>query len=164
MPYNQNIFNIDLEKLAHWMIPVRWRADGVVAWVKATAATWSDLYNRFAIYRKLVTYNLFITPQVCYLEKALNDKYDPIQRRIFIEDGAENEPVYLFIRDEQKPVYLYARSEEKPVYLIQRAESAEYGVDFTVHVPAGLTFNMAEMRTYVTVYKLATKTFSIVLF
>lgn len=162
MPYNRNIYIIDLEKLAHWIVPVRWRLPRMMVWVKAMAITWIDLFNRFVSYRAWVKYNLLVTPQVCYLKKALNDRYDFIQRRIIIDDGDEQSPVYLFRRAENKQVYIFKRSEGKPVYLISRRETAQFGVDFLVKVPSDISFDMAEMVTYLSGYKLATKTFSIV--
>lgn len=160
MPYNRNIYNLDPEKLAHWMIPVRWRGIKVVSWIKAMAYQWIDLYNRFVLYRKSVKYNLMITPQVCFLERALNDKYDPVQRRIYIEDGKEYLPVYIFRRDEEKPVYLKRREVGK-IYLRSRREMKMFGVDFYVVLPLGETYNTDEMRVYLSGYKLATKTFTI---
>lgn len=163
MPYNRNIYTIDLEKLAHWMVPVRWRMKKLMAWVKAMAVTWTDLFNRFSLYRNRIKYNLLISPQVCYLEKALNDKYDPIDRGIVIEDAEEFFPVHLFTRAELKPVYLFRRSEDKPEYLYRRVEMAQFGVDFIIKVPSDVVFDDPEMRMYVTGYKLATKTFAIVI-
>lgn len=162
MPYNRNIYTLDHEKLAHWLVPVRWRYNKLMVLVKSLAITWIDLFNRFVLYRERVKYTLLITPQVCYLEKALNDKYDVSQRRIVLQDGEEHLPVILFTRDEQKLVYLFKRSEDALVYLTSRNETAEFGVDFIAIVPPDVVFNNAEMSTYITAYKLATKTFEIV--
>lgn len=164
MPYNRNIYNTNMLTLAQWIVPVKWRGKVTMAWVKSMAANWMDLFDRFLAFRKRVKYKLLITPQVCYLEKALNDKYDFTQRRIFIEDGDENDPLYLYMRAELKPVKLYKRIEALPAWLIQRTETAQFGVDFTIHVPADITFDSAEMRTFVNVYKLVTKTYQIVTF
>ena len=164
MPYNRNIYTLDIERLAHWLVPERWRQPVTLAWVKSMAVNLTNLFNRFLLYRERKKYDLLITPQVCFLEKALNDKYDFIQRRIYIEDGDDQDPVHLFKRDELKPVYLYKRSEDQPVYLRSRTETAEFGVDFIVHVPSDIIFDQAEMRTYLTGYKLTTKTFSIAIF
>jgi hypothetical protein len=164
MPYNRNIYNLDPERFAHMMVPVKWRLKGLMAWIKALSATWADLWNRFQLFRTQVKYNLLITPQVCFLERALNDKYDPVQRRIFIADGSENDPVFLYMRAELKPVNLFKRSEDLPVYMVKRTETAVFGVDFTVNVPLAIVFDQNEMRTYVSIYKLATKNFSIEIF
>lgn len=162
MPYNRNIYNVELEKLSHWIVPVKWRTARTMAWITSMASNWIDLYNRFIAYRTRIKYVLLITPQVCYLEKALNDKYDFVQRRIVIEDGDQQDPVHLFLRAESKPVYFFKRSEDNPLYLRRRTETAQFGVDFIVKVPSDVLFDMAEMRTYLSSYKLATKTFSIV--
>lgn len=162
MPYNRNIYQLEVKKLGMWLVPVQWRKIRLMVLVTAMTATWADLYNRFALFRKRIKYSLEITPQVCYLEKALNDKYDTGSRRIYISDGEEHYPIILYKRDENKPVLIYQRSEDNPVYLRSRNEMAEFGVDFVVYVPSDVVFDMLEMRTFVSGYKLATKTFVIV--
>jgi hypothetical protein len=161
MPYNREIYNINWPKLAHWFTPVHWRFPVLISWVKGVAGLSNDLYSRFMAYRNLIKYSLLITPQVCYLEKALNDRYDVALRRIYIEDAPEQLPVALFLRAENKPVKLFTRAEGNPVILWRRAETAEFGVDFIVFVPASLLFDMPELRAFVTGYKLTTKTFGV---
>ena len=41
-------------------------------------------------------YDLAVTPQVCYLEKMLNDEYDQVQRRIYIEEMGSTQGYFFF--------------------------------------------------------------------
>ena len=164
MPYNRQIYNVDWAKLSHWFTPVHWRFPVLLSWVISVAALSNDLYNRFLAYRNLIKYSLLITPQVCYLEKALNDRYDVVLRRIYIEDAPEHLPVALFARAENKPVRLFTKDEGNPVILWRRAETAEFGVDFIIFIPIDVVFDMPQLRAFVTAYKLTTKTFEVQLF
>lgn len=164
MPYNREIYNVNWPKLAHWFTPMHWRFAKLLSWIKAIAGLNIDLYGRFMAYRAAIKYSLLITPQVCYLEKALNDRYDIADRRIYIEDAPEYLPVALFKRAENKPVKLFTRAEGNPVILWRRAETAEFGVDFIVFVPSDVVFDMAEIKAFVTGYKLTTKTFEVQIF
>lgn len=96
-----------------------------------------------------------ITPQVCYLERLLNDRYDSELRRIKIDDGIFHLPIYIYQEDEIKPVYLFTEDENKPVYLYTDGEAGEVLDDFVVLVPVDIIFDMNEMKSLLNIYKLA---------
>ncbi len=140
------IYNINFTKLSQWLIPNRIKSPRVFSWLKSLLAPFNILYVDFLRFRKNTLYDLAITPQVCYMEAMLNDRYDGTLRRIFIADVQEFPPVYLYMRIELKPVFLYRRSEALPVYLYTRAEGALYADDFIVMVPNDIVFSGIEMR------------------
>jgi len=102
-----------------------------------------------------------VTPQVCFLEKLLNDRYDYTNRGIYIIDGKDFAPLYIYRRDELKPVYISKRAENKPKYIYTRGESGVIKDDFIVMVPMPVVFDMAEMASLIRVYKLAGTKFKI---
>ena len=112
-------------------------------------------------FRKAKLYQLLITPQVCYLEKMLNDRFDFTNRGIFIDDAKDKAPLYIFRRDELKPKYIYRRIENKPVYIYTRGESGTIKDDFIVFVPIQLRVNRPEMISLIKQYKLAGTKFKI---
>jgi hypothetical protein len=126
----------------------------------ATAPVESD-YKQFRMYRIGKAYQLLITPQVCYLEKLLNDRFDFTQRRIYIEDGKDKAPKYIFIKPELKPKYLYKNSEAKPMYTYTNGETGVIKDDFIVFVPVSLVFDANEMGGLLRQYKLAGTKFTI---
>jgi hypothetical protein len=152
MPYNRNIYNINWVKFVTELTPIRWRMVKHLVWLRAMAATWGDLYIRFRIYRASIKYQLLITPQVCFLEKALNDRYDTVLRRIFIEDAPEYLPMVLFRKIEGKKVVLHRKVEALHQVLYVKAETAQFSVDFI------------ELRAFVDGYKLVTKTYKVKIF
>jgi hypothetical protein len=149
------IFDINYNTLVRWLVPVPLRKPVMLAWLQALVWPVVQLYQAFRKNRAANLYRLAITPQVCYLEKMLNDRFDPQERRIRIDDTLDKPPVYLYIDAENKPVYLGS----KPLY-----RDTEFGLgldDFLVMVPNGLVFEMAELRGLVMIYKLASMRFSV---
>lgn len=96
-----------------------------------------------------------------YLEKLLNDRYDFTLRRIYIDDGVDKPPFYIFQPAELKPKYIRQRSENVPKRIYTGGESGSLTDDFIVFTPAGLVFETPEMTSLVKAYKLAGTKFKI---
>jgi hypothetical protein len=149
------IFNIDYNTLIRWLVPVPLRQPKMIAWLQALVWPVVQLYQAFRKNRDGNLYRLSITPQVCFLEKMLNDRFDNADRRIFIDDAIDRPPVYLYQDAEEKPVYLGTR----PLY-----QDTEFGInldDFTVWVHSSIVFEFNEMRSLINLYKLAATRYSI---
>lgn len=152
---NKNIYNIDFSKLVMWFTPAAMLKPNMLAWLSALVAPVRTLHMMFLRYRTQKLYELMITPQVCYLERLLNDKYDFVERRIKIIDAQDKPPLYIFREDELKPVYLFAESENKPVYIYTEGEAGDIKDDFVIQVPKSIVFIDNEMMQLVKAYRLA---------
>jgi hypothetical protein len=111
----ENVFKTDLKKLVYLLQIIRLRRPRLLAFLYAFIAPLETLHRLFTGNRDGNLYRLLITPQVCYLEKFLNDRYDAAKRRIRIRNAFYADIVYLFLRAENKPLYLFTRAENKPV-------------------------------------------------
>lgn len=160
----ERIYIVDWQKLATWLMPPALRDAELLGFVKALVAPISNLHNRFLTYRNYINYQLTITPQVCYMEKALNDRYDVDDRRITIVDAAEKTPVVLFTKPENKPIKLYTKAENIHKVFFTKGETAQFTVDFIVKVPVMVDFDVNEMTQFVNSYKLPGRTFKIMIF
>ena len=158
---NNAIYNIVYTRLKLWLTPGLLTKAKLLAWLGIMVAPVQFLYQDLLRFRTQKLYELAITPQVCYLQKMLNDRYDYVQRRIVIVDAMEQDPVYIFRTSENKPQFFYRRSENQPVYFFTRGESGALRNDFVIQVPAAIVFPSAEMRSLVQTYKLAGKKFAI---
>ncbi len=154
-------FIINYYKLAKLILPTMLRMPLLVAFVEACVRGVDYLYILFSTNRRNNNYHLSITPQVCYLEKALNDRFDYFDRRIYISDGKFYEKKYIYTRNEALPKYLYQRTENKPLYINTRREVGADNYDFIVNVPQGLRYDTNEMTVFIQQYKLASKIFTI---
>jgi len=158
---NAKLYDINYEKVTTWMVPARIRRSKLVAFLKVMISGVVFLYQDFLRFRRAKLYELMITPQVCYLERLLNDRYDFTARRIRIVDGLDKPPFYIYQHDELKPKYIRKASEGQPQWIYTKGESGQLQDDFIVLVPQDIKFELAEMRSLVKVYKLAGTRFKI---
>lgn len=147
---NPLFYNIDFNKLVLDKLPSILRQQKIIAYLKIAASPFVFVYQIFLNYRKAKLYDLMITPQVCYLEIMLNDKYDFTQRRIYIEDGVEQPALYLYQDAEDKDIYLFTDAENDPKLLYTDGEIEGISSDdFIIKVPVDIIFNQLEMRSAV---------------
>lgn len=104
------------------------------------------------------------TSQTMSLEGLLNDKFDNVSRRIYIdtvEDLADRDYDY-FNSEGAIPTYEYFDSEGKPAeYDYFEAEWIAQ-VDFIVYVPVGLIYDSGYMNFLLKKYKLVSKRYKII--
>jgi hypothetical protein len=152
-------WDIDYDLLPARLLPVRIRKGTFIAWLKALLAPVKELYNNLLDYRQASLYGLAHNGQVCYLEAALNDVFDPVGRGIIITDGSYTDPLWLAIGLEEAPMWLPMDGEGSPLWLPTDAEVAEMGFDFIVIVPSGLMGAAEEprLRALVDKYRIAGK-------
>jgi len=155
------LFEVDLPKLVRLLLPPRLRKVRHVAWLQALTNPVNYLYQQFRRNRDANLYRLYITPQIVYMERLLNDRYDISGRRIQVKDALVYEPEYIYQEQELKPVYIYLETENKPLYLFTDFEIGSDSFDFFVLVPADLTYNENEMTALIDNYKLAGKRYKI---
>ena len=152
---NARIYDIKYNKLVAWLLPVPLRKAVHNAWLLALTSPVVKLYQALLRYRQAKLYQLTITPQVCYLQRMLNDRFDPTLRRILLSDGIWRQPWYVYQEAELKPRYLYTEAEDDPVITYTDSEAGQLPDDFVVYVPIGLIYDITEMRGLLNAYKLA---------
>lgn len=160
------VFEVDFNRLAVLLLPTRLRQSRMIAWVKVLVSPIVSLHYKFQQKRANDLYKLAHNGQVCYLRKALNDEFDPIERRIKITDGNRYTPQYIYTEAEQKPKYLGT------MYLRDNSVYGDTGVDFMVLLPFDVwntqktEITIGEYRFYdvealVNFYRLASKRYKI---
>lgn len=118
-----------------------------LAWLRALMAPLSTLNVIFMTAVNDIRYRLYLTGQVIYLEHYLNDLFDPISRRIYIEDGNPTTSFFLYNKaDNVTDPVIYNKSEaQPPVYITNRSE-AEDDVDFIIYIPFDLVTSQATLE------------------
>ena len=157
-----SFFDVDFDNAVWTYLPVRLRGNVMFAWLKALISPVKYIYNLFSNYQAKQLYFLAHNSQVCYMQAALNDAFDPNYRRIYITDGASESPWYLYNDAEGTVKYMGLDSEVgsaayAPVYIFLDAETAlEEGAGFVVHVPAA-TLNVPYMKAVIDRYRLPSR-------
>lgn len=156
-------YNINYAKLIVQRIPQDLQFDEFIAWLNRFCDPFVFIYNLVVSYRTNTLYKLDITSQVFSLEKMLNDRYDTVARRIFIDDGQIFDPTYEYIKAEGRTHFVYKKSESHlpKEYDLLKGEVTGFSYNFVVWVPIAVTFNENEMKGLLDANKLAGKIYSI---
>lgn len=102
--------NINWLKIIKENVPFFLRTPVRMDWILSMISAINQIYQEFIIQQKVYVYKIRFNGQVIYLEKILNDKFDPVGTGIYIIDGNTNVATYLYRRIELKPpLYLYKR-------------------------------------------------------
>ena len=150
------IFKVDFDRLVQLLLPTFLRKGLATAFLTAFIQPLKIIYTAFTAYRQNTLYMLEITPQVCYLEKCLNNMFDPSLRRITIHDPERATQAYVYLDSENKPLLL---NPSQPVY--QDGEIAKTQTsDFVVSLPATVT-DITRVKAVLDKYKLPTKQYEI---
>lgn len=151
------MFNINHLKFLLQVIPRAWKRSVFVAFFEVLQGQIRVVYDSFKIFRAATIYELNHNGRVFSLENVLNDRFDNINRTIYITDGFTKDRIYIYTRAEDKPKYL-------PVYVWNRVDYADTGTDFIIWVPYAITISlpdMYEMRALANKYKLDPKRYKI---
>ena len=162
-----SLFDIDYEALVVQLLPVRLRNNKMTAWLRCLVSQVRWLFTGFGVNRAGNLYRLAHNSQVCYLQAALNDVFDPVSRGIHIVDGPFKDPLYVYLEPEIKPLWLGLISEEgstpydDPQVLYSGPETTLLGVAFVVKVPlavaAGPGYDLRRLKALVDQYRLPAK-------
>ena len=111
--------NINFVQQVQVQSPQWWRRIVWVKWLLVCVSAVRDLHHIFTNYRTAVLYDLHISGQTIYLEKALNDRFDFLARGIYIENINDLTQLYLYQKAEARPpFYLYNKYSATQVYAI----------------------------------------------
>jgi hypothetical protein len=143
------IYDVDWEQLMTWLIPKPLQGDKMTLFINVMSNQFNGIAINFSNYRQNALYRLNTNGQTCSLRKALNDAFDPTDRRITIT----NNP------DGGKVLFAYPLSQEIPLYLPAYLGTGE--VNFIVNVPAELNGSDASINVLIQLYKRPTKTYSV---
>lgn len=152
------MFEIDLKRIAIVLIPIMIRKPRLMALVLALTAPLRNLQASFNVRRIQNLYRLNHNGQVCYLEGALNDAFDPDQRRIYIAEGDSFSQQYIYTEAEQNTRYLGT------IYLRGDGDYEGGSRDFIVVVPDDFNESLYgfQIRAMINFYKLASKRYEII--
>lgn len=151
-------YSVDFDKLGKLLLPLNLRKQRVMAYVSALMQPLVALHYIWTQFRNANIYKLTHTGQVCYMRKALNDRFDVDLRRIYIDGtGGDALKTHIYTPGEAQTKYL------GKLWIRNSLEFADNGADFLVYVPANIaqTLNF-ELRALIDFYKVASKRYLII--
>ncbi|MBF2708790.1 hypothetical protein [Flavobacterium soyangense] len=151
-------YKIDFDKLILLLLPTFLRKPVLFGYLKSLVAPITSLYHRWSLLRddnlEILKYN----SQRCYLRGALNDRYDPDERRITISNTSNKVQDYIYTFGENTPVSLGT------MFIESAFNYAGTTVDFIVNVPQQIIAMKKQPAIEATIefYALAGKSYKIV--
>ncbi|MBA3901731.1 MAG: hypothetical protein H0X62_16265 [Bacteroidetes bacterium] len=112
------LYNVAFKKVIGWLLPTFLRTESLNGLLTVFKEGLEVLKTNFTAYRLSVNYSLQFSGQKKYLEHYLNDKFDPIQRGIFISNSFFIPPKYFYNKAEQRIRFRYNRWKNNIVYIV----------------------------------------------
>ena len=149
-------YNVNFEKLVSVLAPTFMRKERILAYSKELITPVYKLHNKWKLARVEDWIKIDHNGQICKLRKILNDRLDPYERRIYLDEGNAFPRNYIYTRNESKPVFL------GKMFIYQNSEYLTTGVDFIVYVTEEINEKrIDELTALLEFYKLASKRYQI---
>ena len=158
------VFSINWLKLVAWLTPSDLRKVKFLRFAFALIEPLRVAYSYFKIYRTEQLYDARINGQTIKLERACNDVFDPVLRRIYITNGAVLEPPTFYYKYRNRPVVFNpdGTAGNHKFYFSNNNNDA-LTFNFFVHVPAEVYAEKPRVKALVTKYKIFGRTFDVIL-
>ncbi len=149
-------YKVDWDKLILLLLPTFLRKPILFGYIRALVSPIASLHYNWEQMRAANLLILSYNGQRCYLRKALNDRFDPELRRIFIAETIQAEQDFIYTSAEGLDVYLGT------MYLEQEFNYVSGSVDFLISIPGAiLNEKINEITALVDFYKLAGKSYKL---
>lgn len=166
---NANFYHINWSRLTVLHVPMLLRRPRMRSWLYSLVVPIKALHDKFLALRLDLIYKIEHTPQVYSMEKVLNEEFDAVLKRIYIEDGEYFEQLYVFSPEEELPIYIFDEAENQPVYFYGENDPESVSVDFNVVLPIEFQTDFAigtnernKLEALVNFYRLPDKTYKII--
>lgn len=155
------VYDIDIRRLALLLLPAALRRPLMAAFAQSAVQGVNAVRGRFMLWKEGRDCRLSYNGQVCRLRGALNDAFDPEERRIRVEDGrsASEQGQRVFLRVQERHTLLPRRAAGGAFIINRCGFSGASGRDFRIVVPVSLRGSVDEDRlaAITDTYKLASK-------
>lgn len=168
MALDLSIYAIDYSKVTQRLTPWFWRYPVFLSYLNAIMAPLQTDNAIMASFTTLVWNKLQYTGQHLALEELLNDAYDNVSRRIFIDENnvtSQSIDLYKSGETDPSPISLYKSGEANPSPIsLYKSTEGTGGFNFTVNIPVSIAYNEDVLRSQLDFFVLAGKNYNIVTF
>jgi len=149
------MWDFDLYKVGQILLPFAKRKVRFIAWIKVYLSYLNDILGRLRTFRLISLRDAKMTPQICYLEKYLDDRFNSTEIRIV--EGYLLGPWMFFAGAPAGDEDFYAVEPDNYCY----ANNVTTTVDFVVQVPHELEAECNALAAMVQKFKMVGKSFII---
>lgn len=160
-----NVYRVGMRRLALMTLPTWLRRPLAAAVIYAGVMPLARLLHDLRTYRGQTRYRLGHNGQVCRLRGLLNDEFDPVLRRIRVEDGdgpGSRDTALVWRRETGRPVMVPGRGRGAAV-IHREGFGGTGGYDFWLAIPRELAGTEEEqrLRAVTDIYKLASRRYAV---
>lgn len=156
------MITIDLFYLMEVLLPPFIRTPILISFLRAPFRVLNTVLTDFYSFYEAKKYELTFNGEVIYLEHLLNDQFDDVLRRIYIDDAEQTPSIYWFnVSEDNEETFLFNNSETSDELYLFNSATFFTDYDFIVFVPIGLVYDANLMKYYVNKYRCAGKRFKI---
>lgn len=135
---NKKIYIVDYVKFKAQLLPIILRRPRLLAMLGALLSPFVSLYEDFFIFKNKAIYKTEHNAAITLLQKMLNDGYDNVERRIFINNAEITATQHYYDHDLGDPLVFYDTGEGDPQWFFNLEVFNVYRSDFTVFLPAAI--------------------------
>lgn len=128
------IYNIDWSRLPHLLLPSFLRKAKFLEVVGALLSPLRNVHFGFLDFRKESIYKVSHNGSVVSLTDVLNDRFDPVEKRIWISTIVQTDAIRFYPDAANKEVGFYPKPKQKVGFRYSTTYNAG-AADFIVHVP-----------------------------
>lgn len=160
------MFNINTDRLIEILVSIRLQTMTLVLFLKSILEPIKNLMSKINVFRNSTTDKLSYCGQVCSLERLLNDRFDLVNRDIYITDALSVKPLIIYsYQDVEKLITVTntANFESHPIIAPRSSGIGDNLDKFVIHVPDSNEARSREneLRACVNLYKFSGKGFFI---
>jgi hypothetical protein len=160
-----NVYILDFERLIKLALPTFLRQVKRLAYLNAVLTPIKNHYNAFVLYKDDAIYRVSHNGSIVLLQKVLNDKFDAVERRIYIKNVERIDGLRLYPEASSREVGVYSPAKKA----LRPAFNNSDGSDFIIHIPIEYQYAnevllnkfLIKLRAQVDYYKLYAKKYKI---
>ena len=133
---NKNIYIVSYKEFKEQLLPLLMRKDKILELLQALITPLVSLYNIFFAYKNKAIYKTDHNASITLLQKMLNDGFDNIERRIYINNAQIRPTEHYYDLELGDSLVFYNSDKGTPVWFFDKEVFNVYRSDFTVFLPA----------------------------
>lgn len=135
---NGNIYIISYQAFKEQLLPLLLRKPKTLAMLEALISPLVTLYNDFFAFKTKAIYKTEHNAAITLLQKVLNDHFDDVERRIFINNAEITATQHYYDRGLGDAIEFFDEGNGDPVWFFDREVFNVYRSDFTVFMPIAI--------------------------
>lgn len=135
---NGKIYIVSYREFKEQLLPLLLRKPKLLAWLQALISPFVSLYDEFFAFKEKAIFKTEHNAAITLLQKMLNDGYDDVERRIYINNAEITSTQHYYDKGLGDPLEFYDKGKGDPQWFFNKEVFNVYRSDFTVFLPGAI--------------------------